>query len=205
MNPYINCIRSKIIIKKQVNRSTHLVLDKSICLDYENIDVVKEPLFINQIPVIDTYNSSKGLVYVIDDIVEEDSVNLSVNFDHRKYILRSLSSRYLILSTLKKYFKLNAYDFKTYKNKSSFKIDKVYFEDTANDIIKMLNSAINTYIESGLDVDNYYKDKEICIKIGYIYDGKRIFPHLRNLAEIKSFSITDYEFTKNGITIYYNN
>lgn len=205
MNPYITKINSQIVKKLFPKDKSHIALEDDIALDYEKINCFQEDFFVNGYPVENTYNSSLGRVYVSSFKPKGNFLDLSVDFNVRMEILKSLSTRYLIVAALDKYLNLKPINFKTEKGVSSFEIENIYFENEACEIKEILEKAIPVYISSALDMKNYYQDEEGKVLVNGIYKGDYICPHLANLSEIDSFSVDHYAFNSVGLAVYYNN
>lgn len=205
LNPYISRVNTKIVKRKYVEDNTHLALSNDISLDYEALNSFSEDIFVNNTKVDSIYDSSYGNIFVSKLKPKNDQIQLSVDYDTRIMLLRSLTLRYLIFSIMRKYMNYKVYGFATDKLHSSFRIDKVYFEFQARDIINLLEKVIPLYIESGLNIITRNTENGLMTNIPGIYFGKNLYPHLSNLSEIGTFEISHYSFGKNGITIYYNN
>lgn len=205
LNPYISRINTRIVKRKYVDDNTHLALANDITLDYEALNSFNEDIYVNNTLVDQRYSSSYGNIFVSKYRPENDQIHLSIDYDTRIMLLRSLTLRYLIFSILRKYMNLKVYGFATDRLNSSFRIDKVYFEYQAREIINFLERVIPIYVESGLEIVTKESENGPITKIPGIYFGKSLCPHLSNLSEIGKFEISHYSFGKNGITVYYNN
>lgn len=202
VNPYITKIKSSIVKRKYVNDSTHIVITKNIEIDRKKYNIEGEDITINGSAVNSNYESSIGRVYVIGTKPESDLVVMEADYEKRIQILKSLTSRYLIQSALKKYMNLSAINFSTSPKVSSFQINNIFFKNQAEDIKSILEKVINIYIGFALDVKDSDEGK---VLIDGIYDGEFIAPHLSNISEIFNFKIDSYSFANNGIIFNYSN
>lgn len=202
MNPYINDINSNIIKHKQINDKHHIILKDDIVLDYKKYNIEPEKLYINKEAPIESYDSSMGKVYVINTKPQSNYVNLYLNYDLRIYILKSLTARLLIKSTLNKYLFLEPTNFKTYHKYSTFEINDIYFDQEASEIIKYLEHNINTYITYALDIHNNKEKNET--SIDGLLNTKYFDYTVSNLSELNKFSITNYSFNNQGILFTYS-
>lgn len=202
MNPYINEVNSNIIKRKYVNDTTHIVLKDDILLDYEKYNIEPETLFINKEIPSEIYYSSLGRAYVIKQRPQNDLISMYLNFEIRLSILKSISSRLLIKSILNKYLMLEPINFRTYKDYSSFEINKIYFENEAKEIIKYLENNINTYIRYGLDIYSNKENNKTWIE-GLLETEYTPYT-VGNLSELKEFKIVDFSFINQGVHFTYS-
>lgn len=204
ISPYINKTEGKIV-RRLVRDKTHIALDRNISLDYDKINCFREDILINGKKPLDTYNSSLGIVYVLDFNPKGLEVTLSVDHEKRMTILKSLTSRFLIDHALRKHHDLEAYNFTTAKDISSLEIDGVKSEDEAEKLIISLEKIMKIYIESGLEIIDGNSSSGHNTYIPGIYKGAYKYPHLSNLSEIGDFKIPHYYIEGNKLTLYYNN
>lgn len=200
MNPYITNLETKIIKRKYINEKTHLVAKNNILLDYENLNVDPEEISINGVKVDEVYNSSLGPAMVSDVKLKNDTLSLSVDYETRLNILKSLTARILINHVLVQYFSLNATKFHTGLKESSFEINGIYFEEEAEKLKYQLETSIHEYIKYDLTVK---KTDEIS-NISGLIEFTNLPTSLNSIGEIKSFSIERFEFFNNCIKIIYS-
>lgn len=205
INPYINKIETKVLKMKHINGKTHVATKDHIIFDYDKLNSFREEVYLNGKKVESIYQSSLGPIYVIDYTELSEDVTLSLDYETRKKLLSSMTYRYLIPSICKKYLDLKAYGFSTEKNLSAFRIDNIYYDHELNSILTNLESVLKEYQKSGLDIITSTTDDGKLTKIDGIYKGRYICPHLANLSELEDFQVSHFNFTKNGLTIYYHN
>lgn len=205
INPYITKINTQILKKLTPHGKIHLALKDRIDIDYKKFRCFEEKYEINSCPVESTYDSSLGKVYIISKNPSLNMVDLSVDHETRLRILRSFTSRYLILVALKKHMNLSCSNFRTNQNSSSFYIEGLIDQEKIKETIINLQRVIEMYIESGLNVRSLKSEDGLTCIIDGLYRGPFICPHLSNLSEIIRFNIVHYELSEKGVTIYFNN
>lgn len=205
VNPYVTNINTQILKKLTPHGKFHVALKDKIELDYKKYRCFEEKFEINGDPVEKVYDSSLGKAYVISKNPYSNMVDLSVDYETRIKILKSFTCRYIITSALKKYFSLDANNFITNESSSSFFIMGLFDEEKIKEVIILLQRIISVYIESGLNVRTEKTEEGYICHIDGIYNGKFLYPHLSNLAEIGRFNVVHFELSQNGVTIHYNN
>lgn len=204
LSPYIHKTEAKII-RRLVRDNTHIALDRNISLDYAKLNCFEEMLLINGRRPLDTYNSSLGKVYILDFNPKGLEVTLSVDYNNRIKILKSLTSRFLIDHALRKHLGLEAHDFSTSNKWSTFVIYGISSPDAAEEIVIILEKLMKIYIESGLEISDGNQNDSPSSYIPGIYNGIYKYPHLTNLSEIGDFKIPHYYIEGDKLTFYYNN
>lgn len=205
INPYINKIDTNIVKMKHINGKTHVATKDHIIFDYDKLNCFTEQVYLNDKKVESIYQSSLGPIYVIEYTELSEIVTLYVDYDKRKKLLNSMTYRYLIPGICKKYLGLKAYGFSTEEDLSAFRIDNIYYDHELTSILTNLESVLKEYLNSGLDIKTSSTENGKLTKIDGIYKGRYICPHLANLSELEAFQVSHYNFTKNGLTIYYHN
>ncbi len=202
-NPYITSLETKLIKRKHINNQTHFTIEDSILLNYDEDSISEEKLYINNELIKNMYKSNMGMIYVLDKKAEKDQVEVRVDWQTRMNILRLNSARYLIINALDKYLNLEAKDFFTDHDYGVFKIDNIFFDNQAEEIVDILTEMVNLYIEIGLDIVSLKKNNEVITKIDGIYKGLFLGHHLANTSEIMYFEIVDYKFDEKGMIVKY--
>lgn len=202
MNIYINELNTKIIKRKYIKDKTHIVLENNIILDYKKYNIEIEKIYINDVLVEDFYNSSLGFAFIVNFKPQTDSVNIRVSYSDRIRLLKSLTLRPIISSTLKKYFNMEANNFYSGLDKSYFDIQSVYFEDDAKLILSNLEKNINIYLNYDLEIQNDIENKRTYIE--GLFDEHYMPYTLSSISEIKNFNIESFVFNDRGLRVYYS-
>lgn len=203
-NPYITSLETKLIKKKQINNQIHFTIEDSLLLNYDEDNISQEKLYIDNQVIKNMYKSNMGMIYVLDKVDKKDRVKVEIDWQNRMNILRINSSRYLIINALDKYLNLEAKDFFTDHNYGVFKIDNIFFDNQAEEIVDILNQMVNLYIEIGMDMVSHKKNNEVVTRIDGIYHGSFLGHHLANTSEIMYFEIVDYKFDEKGMIVKYH-
>ena len=202
MIPYINEIHTKILKRKYVSNTTHIIARDDIVLNYKKYHIEKEEIFINNRKVLDIYDSNLGPVFVVDFKPHNDKLHIKLDYSNRIKLLKSFSLRPLIESVLKRYFNLEVSNFYTSINESYFDIDQDLFNNEADKIVNILIKNINEYIKYGIDI-NPDKSTETTKIAGFSINN--YFPYtISNLSELTEFEISHYEFVNSKIRFYYD-
>lgn len=201
LNSYINQIDTHIIKRKFFEAKYHIVPADSILLDYKKLNIEREDIFINGHKVDYIYDSSVGKVLVSNFKPITDKISISVNYENRYKILKSLTARLLIKSVLKKYFSLDCDNFYTGIEKSRFSINNLFFDQDVKKIITTLEKNINEYIKHDVKIVKLDDNKTTIPGIFYIEEN---YITVSSLSEIRYFKIDNYTFNNNGVDINYN-
>ncbi|MFM1551635.1 hypothetical protein [Helcococcus ovis] len=199
LNNYINKINTRIVKRKFFEAKYHIVPADNILLDYKKLNIEKEEIMINDQKVDYIYDSSVGTVLVSNLKPISDKISISVNYENRYKILKSLTARLLIKSVLKKYFSLDCEKFYTSIEKSTFSINNLFFEKDVEQIISILEKNINEYIKN--DVKIIKSNNRTTIP--GIFSIEKNCITVSSLSEIRRFKIIDYTFNNNGVIISY--
>ncbi|MFM1542761.1 hypothetical protein ABGF49_03645 [Helcococcus ovis] len=199
LNNYINKINTRIVKRKFFEAKYHIVPADNILLDYKKLNIEKEEIMINDQKVDYIYDSSVGTVLVSNLKPISDKISISVNYENRYKILKSLTARLLIKSVLKKYFSLDCEKFYTRIEKSTFSINNLFFEKDVEQIISILEKNINEYIKN--DVKIIKSNNRTTIP--GIFSIEKNCITVSSLSEIRRFKIIDYTFNNNGVIISY--
>ncbi|MFM1515365.1 hypothetical protein [Helcococcus ovis] len=199
LNNYINKINTRIVKRKFFEAKYHIVPADNILLDYKKLNIEKEEIMINDQKVDYIYDSSVGTVLVSNLKPISDKISISINYENRYKILKSLTARLLIKSVLKKYFSLDCEKFYTSIEKSTFSINNLFFEKDVEQIISILEKNINEYIKN--DVKIIKSNNRTTIP--GIFSIEKNCITVSSLSEIRRFKIIDYTFNNNGVIISY--
>lgn len=202
LNPYQTQFETKIIKKLTPKGKTHLALEDNISFDYEKLNTFVEPIMINGQPIEGSYKSSLGKVYILSKPIDADFVTLSVDYDLRMTLLKSLTFRYLILAFFKKHYHLSAKNFRTEKNISSFELPASITEDELVSMVSYLELALDNYISSAIEIQTNLVDKIWQTDIPGVYHGQSLGPTLSNLSQLGPFDFAYYKKDKRW-TLYY--
>lgn len=201
LNNYINKINTRIVKRKFFEAKYHIVPADNILLDYKKLNIEKEEIMINDQKVDYIYDSSVGTVLVSNLKPISDKISISINYENRYKILKSLTARLLIKSVLKKYFSLDCEKFYTSIEKSTFSINNLFFGKDVEQIISILEKNINEYIKHDVKILKS-NDKKTIIPGIFSYDENMIT--VSSLSEIRGFKIKEYNFNNNGVVISYD-
>lgn len=202
-NPYISSLETRVLKRKYINNQMHFTLEDSLLLNYDEDNISEEKLYINNELIKNMYKSNMGMIYVLDKKIDGDFVKVEIDPLTRAHILRINSARYLIINALDKYLSLEAKDFFTDHDYGVFKIDNIFFDNQAKEILDILNEMVNFYIEIGLDIISQKRKDDLITKIDGLYQGAFLGHHLGNTSEIMYFEIVDYRFDEKGIIVKY--
>lgn len=202
LNPYITTFETKVIKRKFFDNKSHIVPKDNLILDYEKLNIEPEDIFINDTKVENIYNSSHGLVLVSSFKPRTSDITIKLDYQNRIKILKLLTTRLLIKSVLNKYFNIKNISFNKSISNPNFHINNMYMESDARNIIHILEKTIKEYINYGIEIMDKKEDNKTTIP-ALLY-SKNLEYTVSNLSEIRNFSISKYEFNKNGLDVYFN-
>ncbi len=214
-NPYITEINARIVEKKYSNNKFYLKLDRTIF--YPNLAGGQpgDKGTIAGVKVIDTYEENNDIIHIVNENIDTNKVQLSIDWDTRLDYMQQHTGQHLLSSVFYKLYSAQTLGFHIGEDYVyiDITIPELKIEDierveiVANKIIYS-NFSINTYIVQKNDLDRIpLREKPIVdsniriVEIDDIDYSPCCGTHLRNTGEIGMIKIRKSEKYKENTRV----
>ena len=161
-NPYLREISARIVDKKYMDNKFYIKLNRTIFYPNMSGGQPMDKGTINGIEVLDTYEDGEDIIHVVKDNIQNNNVQLSIDWDTRFDHMQQHTGQHLLSSVF--YNLYNAETVGFHLGREYVYIDITLPELTDEDINRVEKFS-NKIIFSNFNIKTYYIDKNNISKI----------------------------------------
>ena len=161
-NPYLREISARIVDKKYIDNKFYIKLNRTIFYPNMSGGQPMDKGTINGIEVLDTYEDGEDIIHVVKDNIQNNNVQLSIDWDTRFDHMQQHTGQHLLSSVF--YNLYNAETVGFHLGREYVYIDITLPELTDEDINRVEKFS-NKIIFSNFNIKTYYIDKNNISKI----------------------------------------
>lgn len=161
-NPYLREISARIVDKKYIDNKFYIKLNRTIFYPNMSGGQPMDKGTINGIEVLDTYEEGEDIIHVVKDNIQNNNVQLSIDWDTRFDHMQQHTGQHLLSSVF--YNLYNAETVGFHLGREYVYIDITLPELTDEDVNRVEKFS-NKIIFSNFNIKTYYIDKNNISKI----------------------------------------
>lgn len=188
-NPYQTVLQTPISQIKYEGDTSHLILEDTVCFDYDAYGVPKEHATISGRTLLRTYTAGDELVHVVDGKADEKTAEIELPYGERLMNLREFTLRYIFRHVLARLFNRTPYNFDSRGDFSRFLISGCYTDMDIAYLTAVLDRSAERLIRAGLDLRTVIRDGSPETSMYGMSAAPWPGPHLKNTAEVYRYDL----------------